>query len=211
MDYRLEQWINGPAGHHATVDRLMVHAASWGEAIFITLVVGWFLIGWLGGRPTERHGALAAFIAADLGLLINLAIGQVWARPRPFAAHPGTVHVLLNHSTDGSFPSDHAVAAFAIAVVLVTRHWKLGSLALIFAALMSYARVYVGDHYPGDVLAGAGLGILVGIVLNTWLQPGVAWLGQILERGMRALHLPMPVERSRQSLVAHVQGEDVVS
>jgi len=202
VDFRLEQWINGPAGHHPALDSLMVHAASWGEAIFIALVVGWFLIGWVRGFPDDRRGAITALIGAGVGLLINQVIGHAWARPRPFVTHPGQVHVLLGHSVDASFPSDHAVAAFAISVVLVAVHRKAGFLALLFAALLSYARVYVGDHYPGDVLTGACIGTLVALALVTWFQPAMNWVRDCVDRVIRLLHLPLPADRSRSSAPA---------
>lgn len=45
MDYRLEQWINGPAGHHDILDAVMRRAATWPEQAFILLIVVWFLVG----------------------------------------------------------------------------------------------------------------------------------------------------------------------
>ena len=108
MDYRLEQWINGPAGQHATVDWIMRHISTWSEPAFIALIVVWFLIGWLKGLPRDRQGAITAAIAAGGALLVNLIIHSIWDRPRPFIAHPNTVHVLLSHVADASFPSDHA-------------------------------------------------------------------------------------------------------
>jgi len=187
----------------------MVHSASWGEAIFIALVVGWFLIGWFRGLPDDRRGAITALVGAGLALLINKAIGLLWARPRPFVAHPANVHVLLGHSVDASFPSDHAVAGFAIGVVLMAMHRKLGSVALLFAVLMSYARVYVGDHYPGDVLVGAFIGTLVALILVNWLQPVMIWLRDGVDRVIRLLHLPLPAERSRASSPIRVRRKHV--
>ena len=74
------------------------------------------------------------------------------------------MRTLVARSADGSFPSDHAAAAVAIAIVLFLTHRRLGAIALLVAGLVCLARVYVGAHYPGDVVAGAAVGI------------GVAWL-----------------------------------
>lgn len=181
MDYRLERWINHPAGSHALLDAVMIHAASWGEALFIALIAVWFLVGWMRGLPRDRQGALTALISAGVALLVNQIILHLWARPRPFVAHPGTVHLLLRHATDPSFPSDHASSAFAIAGVLVLFHRRLGILALLIAACMCYARVYVGDHYPGDVAAGALIGLVLAALLVLWL-----------DNSMLLLRLPLP-------------------
>lgn len=171
MDYELEQWINGPAGSHPLLDHFMVGVAQIAEPLFIAGVVLWFLVGWLRDRPSERLGAMGALAAAAVALLINQVLGHLWDRPRPFVAHPGAVHLLVAHSADSSFPSDHAAAAFAICVLLVATHRRLGLVAVAFALVMGYARVYVGDHYPSDVVAGALIGLITGAAVIVWLRP----------------------------------------
>lgn len=200
-DFQLEQWINGPAGAHPVLDTIMRAGATWGEPLFIALVAIWFAYGWASRRARERQGALTALLAAGGALLINFVITEVWSRPRPFVTHPDLVRVLVNHNNDAAFPSDHAAAGFAICVVLLLSHRRLAMLAIAFAMIMSYARVYVGDHYPTDVLAGAAIGLLTGTLLTT-----VLWQAGLLARvltdwTMRLLHLlppslPAPVRPS---------------
>lgn len=170
MDDRLERWINGPAGAHPALDAVMKGLAAGAEIAFLVLVAGWFLWGWYRRQARDREGAIAALLAAAGALAVNQLIAAAWARPRPFIAHPGTVHVLLGHSNDPSFPSDHATAAFAIAGVLLSVHRRAGIAALAVAACVAYARVYVGDHYPGDVVAGAVIGLAVALLVTTWLR-----------------------------------------
>lgn len=192
MDYQIEQWVNGPAGHHAALDTLMRDAANWGEWIFIGLVVAWFAAAWLWGDRTERRFALTALLAAGIALGINQILGAIWNRPRPFVVHPHSVHLLLAHAADGSFPSDHAAAGFAVAGVLVAAHRRLGAAAIAFAVLMSYARVFVGLHYPGDVVAGALVGVGVSWVLVHFAARPVAWMEANIERFVAVAHLPIP-------------------
>ena len=117
----------------------------------------------------ERQGAIAALVAAGGALGVNQILSAIWYRPRPYITHPHQVHHLLSHSADSSFPSDHAAAAFAIAAVLFAYHRTLGLAALALAAVVGFARVYVGAHYPADVLCGAAIGVVVGLVLVRWL------------------------------------------
>ena len=74
------------------------------------------------------------------------------------------VHVLVDKTTDFSFPSDHATVAGAVAVGLLFANRRWGIVAAVLAALMAFTRVYVGAHYPGDVLAGLALGGLVAAI-----------------------------------------------
>ncbi|MDE3101591.1 MAG: phosphatase PAP2 family protein [Chloroflexota bacterium] len=182
MDYRIEQWINGAAGRAPLADTAMIAVAAGAEAAFIALVVVWYLIGWWRRDPADREGAIAALLAAGGALAVNVVLGHVWDRPRPFVAHPATVHLLLAHGTDSSFPSDHAAAGFAIAAVFFAVHRRWGLVALAAAALTAYARVYVGDHYPGDVLAGAAVGVAVALILLGPLGALPRWVRDVADR-----------------------------
>lgn len=190
MDYQLEQWINAAAGHNPVLDAVMVALAKWSEVAFIALVLGWLLWGMLTRAAAERRSAFAALLASGLALAVNQVISFAWSRPRPFAAHPGRVHVLLSHPADASFPSDHVAAAVAIAVVLVAAHRRLGLFAFLLALAVGYARVFVGDHYPGDVLGGVVVGLLSGaILLIGRAQVIISWADARAARGAGATGL----------------------
>jgi undecaprenyl-diphosphatase len=134
-----------------------------------------------------RHGVIAAGFSALLALGIAHLIVDLWARPRPYIAHAADAHLFIPPSPDPSFPSDHATAAFAIAVALLLRHRKAGLVALVFATVVSLARVAVGTHYPGDVLAGAAVGAFAALVfwhpsVREPLHRLAEWAGSLYER-----------------------------
>jgi membrane-associated phospholipid phosphatase len=192
MDYSIEQFVNGPAGGHPVLDTLMRDVATRSVAAFIAIVAGWFLVGWIRGLAAERRGAVTALLAAGGALLANQFVLLLWQRPRPFAAHPDAVTTLVSRSTDPSFPSDHAAAATAIAVVLFLAHRRIGAAVLGLALLVCVARVYVGAHYPGDVLAGAAVGAAVASLLWWPLAPAVARVAAGVDQVIGWLHLPLP-------------------
>ena len=114
-------------------------------------------------------GRRAAMLSAGLALAAGAVIAAIVDRARPFVADPGQVHPFISHSTDASFPSDHATASFAIAVAIFLRHRRWGLFALLAAAVLSVGRVAVGVHYPSDVFAGAVLGTTAALAL--WWPP----------------------------------------
>ena len=85
------------------------------------------------------------------------------ARPRPFIVLPDVL--LLAADKSMSFPSNHAAAAFMAATVLTAYFKKYAAIFYLFAATIAVSRVYMGVHYPSDILAGAAIGILTGYVL----------------------------------------------
>lgn len=118
---------------------------------------------------------LVVLLADWAGLEIKNAV----ARVRPCLALEN-VHQLVGCSASGSFPSNHATNAFAVATVMVlfTNHLASGFLRwypILVAALIAFSRPYVGVHYPSDILAGGILGSLVGYLLWNTVQAVRAW------------------------------------
>ena len=138
-----------------------------------------------------RHGVAAAGFSALLALVVAHLITELWARPRPYVAHPD-VHLFIARSADPSFPSDHATAAFAIAVALFLRHRKAGWIAVAMATVLAVARVAVGTHYPGDVAAGALIGATAALVfwhpsVRRPLHRLAEWAGRTYEAVLASL------------------------
>jgi undecaprenyl-diphosphatase len=115
----------------------------------------------------SRRATVAALTAATVWMADALALATKLAfdRPRPFVTEPTPRPLLLGVLGD-SFPSAHAATSFAGAIVLMrwiprSRRWVL----VLLAVAIAFSRIYVGVHYPGDVLAGGALGAAVAIAL----------------------------------------------
>ncbi len=134
--------------------------ASYGVALFAVLL----LAGWWFARSRADPAVMGAALWAPAGVLVALGLNQLAvaavSEPRPYAVldHP---LLLIASTTDPAFPSDHAVIAGAAAAGLWLVSRRLGIVATVAAAAMASARVYVGAHWPGDVLAGLVLGAAV--------------------------------------------------
>jgi undecaprenyl-diphosphatase len=107
--------------------------------------------------------AVADFAAQLLSRALKQAIGR--ARPSTLFAEPKP---LVHAPHDASFPSGHAASSFACATILAFYAPRAAPAFFVLAAAIGWSRVYVGVHYPLDVLGGALLGVLIAIALR-WL------------------------------------------
>ncbi|NUR79048.1 MAG: phosphatase PAP2 family protein [Dermatophilaceae bacterium] len=184
--------VNDFARHTPWLHGIAAGYAKYGVVLFGALIL---LAVWKGRHAP--HAKLAAALWAGIATLVAVGINQpivsLVAEPRPYQAHPGIL-VLVARSTDWSFPSDHSVMAGACAVGLLIASRRLGAVAAAAALLMAAARVYVGAHYPVDVLAGLALGCLVAgagwLVLRAPLVLTVSRVRQL--RPVRAWCEPHP-------------------
>ena len=118
-------------------------------------------------RKTRRAGLCSAAALVLSLVLNNLILKPLVMRTRPYEVIAG-LEILTGRPIDFSFPSGHAGASFASATALartLPRPW--GILLLVLAGLIALSRLYVGVHYPTDVLAGVTDGIFLGL-LAAW-------------------------------------------
>ncbi|MFD5039143.1 phosphatase PAP2 family protein [Streptomyces sp. NPDC058377] len=162
--------INGLAKAAPTwFDRVMEFVGEFGIMFGMVLAVLWCWWSVRRRGTTEESvtavaGLVWAPLAAGIALLINIPIRGFVERPRPFFDHKG-LEVLVAGKTDFSFVSDHATMAMAIAVGLFVANRKFGLVAIGLALLEGFCRVYMGVHYPTDVIGGFALGTAVALLL----------------------------------------------
>lgn len=190
FDLSIYRLINGFAGHNRIVDAVMVFFAKDAPEIYAVLfVIAWFT---LPKRDIQsRHALVVAGFSGILALAINVAISHIWFRPRPFAILPkGSYTELISHSMDASFPSDHTSGSFGFAAASwgETQKWIRYSFTIV-AIVVMFARVFVGVHYPTDVLAGLVVGILSSRIawkLSRYLFPLTSVVARLFRLGPTA-------------------------
>ncbi|AXI78323.1 phosphatase PAP2 family protein [Peterkaempfera bronchialis] len=175
-------------------------AVSWIGEYGILLGLGLLcLTAWLRARrqpdaPVAVAAVAWAPLAAAVAAILNIPIRALVARPRPFVEHTG-LDVLASGKDDFSFASDHATLTMAIAVALLLAERRLGVLAVLFALLQGFCRVYMGVHYPTDVLGGYALGTAVVLLLA---PPATAVLVPLCRSLARTAAAPLVAARGRR-------------
>lgn len=125
-------------------------------------------------KKTRKIGIMALVALAFSVLIDNVILKNLVARTRPYEVVPGLTS-LIGAQNDFSFPSGHMGSSFAAAVVMYRGLQKnVGVPALVFAFLMGFSRLYVGVHYPSDVISGALIGTAIAL-FTYWAGTTVEW------------------------------------
>jgi undecaprenyl-diphosphatase len=163
VNYQLFELINNAAGRVDWVDDVLEFAATW-------LIYGVFAVAAVLVAVAAHRRRLQAVVEIGATLVLAFLTATVLAHLshelRPFQSH--SVHQLVAHSGGVSLPSDHATAAFTLAFAIglfLDRTW--GTILLVAAVVIGFARVWAGLHYPGDILAAAIIAALA--VLEVWV------------------------------------------
>ncbi|MFJ2988529.1 phosphatase PAP2 family protein [Collimonas sp. NPDC087041] len=172
--------INANANPNPT----LLDAAIVCAELLIFLIPISLLLGWLRGDEQTRKLMLEAVVAGVVGLSISLVIGMLWNHPRPFVIGLGSN--LLAHSPDSSFPSDHLTLQWSVAFsfLLHQRLRKIGLALSLLGLPMAWARIYLGVHFPLDMV-GAALVAIISARLSHRCAP---WLIGPLFRCVSRIH-----------------------
>ncbi|TQK05633.1 phosphatase PAP2 family protein [Herbaspirillum sp. SJZ107] len=162
--------LNADAGLHGWRLELGIAAAK-----YLILLVPLGLAGlWIGGQPLQREAAVRALAATAGALALNACIGLLWFHARPFAG--GIGHSFLRHAPDSSFPSDHGTIMFTVALVLAGARApaarRFGAALLPLAAVVAWARVFLGVHWPLDMIGALGVAIAVALLFRSTAVDG---------------------------------------
>lgn len=172
FDWTLFSALNAWAGHSAVLDTLGIFLAEDALVLFgLLLAAMWVWPGSIDQRRARQRHVLNAALAACGALLTAYFLGVFFYRARPFVDH--AVTLLIAHPPDASFPSDHLAAAGALVIALWPVLGRARWAWIGLSAAIGLARLFVGVHYPTDVLGGFMLGAVWGL-LALWLAPRAA-------------------------------------
>ena len=172
----LFQLINAPPG----IGHLQLAAATLLARWMIFLIPLAMVLAWVRGDDVARRELLQIGLAVAIALGMAQIVTHVWPQPRPFVMHIGTQY--LAHDTDPGLPSDHVTVFWSVAfAALASRRFALWGFPLLaLGLLVGWSRVYLGVHFPFDVLAALPVALAGTAVAIALRMPLLPILGRIL-------------------------------
>lgn len=180
MNYWLFSLINDMANQSIVLDALMIVISKVVPYIYIFILAGLYMQGFRTRNFKLRSESFATGVLFLICLLGSFILGSMFYENRPFVDH--TVVLIVNHAADASFPSDHAVGTMALACGILYYRWNLGTWMVYGSILVGISRVFVGNHYPGDILGAFILVWILTALYNKLLRRGVVRVYKGLDR-----------------------------
>ncbi|KFM95756.1 undecaprenyl-diphosphatase [Bacillus clarus] len=164
--------INDLGKQYSFLNSTMIFLAEY-MVYFLGLII---IAYWFTQSRKNKMMIIQAMIAFVTAEIIGKLAGKFHLNYQPFAVLPD-VNKLVNHAVDNSFPSDHTILFFSICFSFWLVRKKTGWLMLAFCVAIS--RIWVGVHYPFDVVTGALIGS-ISALFSYWLTPKIVFIKQLL-------------------------------
>ncbi|WP_234122870.1 phosphatase PAP2 family protein [Clostridium hydrogenum] len=180
MNMEIFRLINNLANKNSILDKVMIFFSKDVPYIFMAAVLIIFILGIMQKDAHCRKVVVSTFFITVINLILSFIIGNIYYVDRPFVHNK--VNVLFPHVEDASFPSDHATGTMSIALGF-TKYNKLFSRILMgLSVIVGFSRVYVGHHYPSDVIGAYIMVWITNYIYNLKLRNKVESLYEIVEK-----------------------------
>ena len=182
MDWSIFHWLNDATrGNDAGQDAAEIFN-TWSIVVLLVVGGGLWLFARPGGALRWKLATASAGLSAVVGLIANIVLSKIWYHDRPFVTHPAKTVLLIHHAKDNGFPSEHATVAFAVAFAVLLFSRPVGTFLVVLATAIALDRIFVGVHYPADIVASFFVGLGSALLVGVLGRPYVTWLVRLVSR-----------------------------
>lgn len=182
MNMELFTLINNLAGKNKILDQIMFCFSKYVPYIFMLIIAAVFVSGIVKRNIDFRKASVSTFIITVINLALSFIIGSIYYEDRPFVNNK--VNLMYPHDKDASFPSDHSIGTMSIALGLGKYKKTLSRILIVLSIMVGISRIYVGHHYPVDVVAAYVIAYLTNYVYNKRLRNKIENLYESIEKGI---------------------------
>ncbi len=180
MNMEFFRLINDLANKSVVLDKIMIFFSKDVPYIFMAVIALVFILGVIKKNEEYRKVSVNTFIITVINLILSFIIGSIYYVDRPFVNNK--VNLLVPHVKDASFPSDHATGTMSIALGLRKYHKTFGMIMTILSIIVGFSRVYVGNHYPSDVIGAYIMVFVTNYLYNLVLKSKIEEIYMKIEK-----------------------------
>ncbi|WP_027624918.1 undecaprenyl-diphosphatase [Clostridium lundense] len=180
MNMEIFRSINNLANKNSAMDGVMIFFSKYVPYIFMAIIASVFFLGVIKKNEDYRKVSVNTFIITVINLILSFIIGSIYYVDRPFVHNK--VNLLIPHDANASFPSDHSTGTMSIALGLEKYNRLLGIIMTIISIIVGFSRVYVGNHYPSDVIGAYIMVFITNYLYNLILKNKVEKLYTKIEK-----------------------------
>ncbi|SFD23668.1 phosphatase PAP2 family protein [Clostridium uliginosum] len=184
MNMELFRLINNLANKNSILDKIMIFFSKDVPYIFMAVIAIVFVLGITKKNSDYRKIAVNTFVITIINLFLSFIIGGIYYVDRPFVNNK--VNLLYTHVKNASFPSDHATGTMSIALGLGKYNRLLSLILTILSLIVGFSRVYVGHHYPMDIIGAYIIVFATSHIYNLKLRSKVENLYEVVEKKLVA-------------------------
>jgi len=164
MDYKIFRIINQLAGRYSVLDMLMILISNKVRYLFaFVLILMWFR------GCSQRKVTVYAVISVTFTLLIKMLIQRFYFKPRPFMKR--RVGILIPSKMNSAFLSTHMLLTTAVSTSIFLHERVIGAVMWGLSLLTGFSRIWVGHHYPSDIIRSLFIGSLTSIIVEKVFGP----------------------------------------
>lgn len=192
MNMEFFKLINNLAYKNSVVDVIMIVFSKYVPYLFMAVIAIVYMIGVFKKNSEYRKSMVSTFVFTIMNLFISFIVGNIYYVDRPFVHNK--VNLLFPHAKDASLPSDHATGTMSIALGLGKYNKAISLTLSILSIIVGFSRVYVGHHYPADVMSAYAIVFIANYIYSLKLRNKVEELYGTLEKkvayklGFKALY-----------------------
>ncbi|WML37413.1 phosphatase PAP2 family protein [Clostridium sp. OS1-26] len=168
MNLELFRIINNLATKHLILDKIMIIFSQYVPIFFALILCGLYILGVKMKIPKLKYIVSSTILLLICNFIISYIIGVIHYFPRPFVNN--NVNLLIPHKPTSSFPSSHSIGVMTIALGINKRIKSLGIILILLSIFVGFSRIYVGHHYPLDVIGGFTISFISNILYTNFIE-----------------------------------------